>query len=310
MTSRVVYGCMGLGRWDDQPVGPEEHQRAEAAVAAALEVGITTFDHADIYGHGTAEAVFGELLGRSPDLRPQIQVQSKCGITLARGDLPGRYDLRRATIRERVRQSLERLQTDYLDTLLLHRPDPLADPAEVAAALDELYDEGLVLAVGVSNMSAAQIEALQRHTELPITVNQLEMSLLAREWLEGGVLVNTASYSAVGFPHGTIEHCQREGIALQAWGSLAGGRFTGAPRDPRDEVVTALVAALAQAHGTTPASVLLAWLQRHPAAIVPVIGTTSPERIRACGDAAAGKVTLTHDEWYDLWIAARGTPLP
>lgn len=310
MTTGIVYGCMQLGRWDRQPLGAAEHGRTEAAVAAALEIGIDTFDHADIYGHGSAEAAFGALLRRSPGLRQQIRVQSKCGIRLADGDRPGVYDLRPATIRERVHQSLERLQTDYLDTLLLHRPDPLADPAEVAAALDGLYDEGLVLAVGVSNMSAAQIEALQRHTELPITVNQLEMSLLARDWLEGGVLINTSSYSSVGFPHGTIEHCRHHEIALQAWGSLAGGRFTGLPREPQDELVAALVAALAATHGTTPESVLLAWLQRHPARIIPVIGTTNPERIRACGDAAAGRVRLSHDEWYELWVTARGSALP
>ena len=310
MSARLVYGCMQLGRWDRQAVGPEEHQRTEAAVEAALEAGIDTFDHADIYGHGSAEAVFGDLLRRSPGLRPQIKVQSKCGIRLPDGDRPGLYDLRPASIRERVHQSLERLQTDYLDTLLLHRPDPLADPAEVAAALDELYEEGLVLAVGVSNMSAAQIDALQRHTELPITVNQLEMSLLARAWLEGGVLVNTPSYAAVGFPHGTVEHCRAHGIALQAWGALAGGRFTGQPREPQDELVAALVASLAEAHATTPESLLLAWLQRHPARIEPVIGTTNPARIRACRDAAAGAVTLSHEEWYELWITARGQALP
>lgn len=310
MRSEVVYGCMQLGRWDQRPVSTEEHARAEAAVAAALDAGITTFDHADIYGHGSAEEVFGALLRRSPDLRPRIQVQSKCGIRLADGDRPGIYDLRPGTIRQRVHQSLERLQTEYLDTLLLHRPDPLADPADVAAALDALHEEGVLLAVGVSNMSAAQIAALQEQTELPITVNQLEMSLAAREWLEGGVLVNTPSYSAVGFPHGTIEHCRSNGIALQAWGSLAGGRFTGNPREPQDEVVTALVASLAETHGTTPESILLAWLQRHPARIAPVIGTTSPERIRACADAATGAVTLTHEEWYELWVTARGSALP
>lgn len=310
MTSHLIYGCMGLGRWDQTPVGAAERGQAEAAVAAALEVGITTFDHADIYGHGSAEAVFGDLLRRSPDLRPRIRLQSKCGIRLPDGERPGIYDLRPATIRERVHQSLERLQADYLDTLLLHRPDPLADPAEVAAALDGLFDEGLVLEIGVSNMSAAQITALQQHTALPIVVNQLEMSLLARDWLEGGVLVNTSEFSGVGFPHGTIEHCRSNGIALQAWGALAGGRFTGAPRDPQDELVAARVSSLADAHGTTPESVLLAWLQRHPAQIAPVIGTTNPERIRACRDAAAGAVTLSHEEWYELWVAARGSALP
>lgn len=310
MTAGLVYGCMQLGRWDGQSLGAGEFARAEAAVTAAIDTGIDTFDHADIYGHGSAETVFGELLRRSPGLRSQIQVQSKCGIRLPDGDRPGLYDLRPASIREGVHQSLERLQTDYLDTLLLHRPDPLADPAEVAAALDGLYEEGLVLAVGVSNMSAAQIEALQRHTELPITVNQLEMSLLARDWLEGGVLVNTPSYAGIGFPHGTVEHCRTRGITLQAWGSLAGGRFTGMPREPQDELVAALVGSLAAAHGTTPEAVLLAWLQRHPAGIVPVIGTTNPGRIRACRDAATGAVTLTHEEWYELWVTARGSALP
>ncbi|RJS47811.1 aldo/keto reductase [Nocardioides cavernaquae] len=301
---------MGLGRWDGQTPDATDHASAEAAVAAALDIGITTFDHADIYGHGSAEAVFGDLLSRNGGLRARIQIQTKCGIRLPGPDGPGIYDLRPETIRARVHESLDRLRTAYVDSLLLHRPDPLTDPAEIGATLTSLYDEGLVLAVGVSNMSAAQITALQAHTSVPITANQLEMSLLRRDWLEGGVLVNTAASSEVGFPYGTVEFCREQSIELQAWGALANGRFTGAPQSGNDEQVADLVAQLAEAHGTTPETVVLWWLQRHPAAIRPVIGTTNPSRIRACADAATESPRLSHEQWYSLWLAARGAPLP
>jgi predicted oxidoreductase len=308
--SRVIYGCMGLGRWDGQTPDAADHAAAEAAVAAALDIGITTFDHADIYGHGSAETVFGDLLSRNGGLRARIQIQTKCGIRLAGPGGPGIYDLRPDTIRARVHESLERLRTDYVDTLLLHRPDPLTDPAEIGATLTSLYDEGLVLAAGVSNMSAAQITALQAHTSVPISANQLEMSLLRRDWLEGGVLVNTPASSDVGFPYGTVEFCREHAIELQAWGALASGRFTGAPKSPTDEAVADLVAGLAKTHDTTPETIVLWWLQRHPAAIRPVIGTTNPERIRACADAATERPRLDHEEWYSLWLTARAASLP
>jgi predicted oxidoreductase len=308
---RVIFGCMGLGgSWDRDTYDASDLAAAEAAVQAALESGITTFDHADIYGRGKAEAIFGDVLSRSPDLRTRIRIQTKCGIRLARGSQRGIYDLRGATIRQRVHESLERLRTDHVEALLLHRPDPLADPAEVGAALTALHDEGLIGSVGVSNMSSAQIDALSAHTDLPVVANQLEMGLHRRDWLEGGVLVNTAAATGVGFPHGTVEYCVRAGIQLQAWGALANGRFTGAPRDPADEAVADMVLGLAEDKGTTPESIVLGWLQRHPAGIVPVIGTTRAERIRAGRDAATGGPQLTHEEWYDLWLAARGAPLP
>ncbi|GAB2987537.1 aldo/keto reductase [Nocardioides montaniterrae] len=310
MSRGTIYGCMGLGRWDGAPLDPGDHARAEAAVAAALEIGIDTFDHADIYGHGSAEAVFGALLDRAPGLRDRIRIQSKCGIRLAAGDRPGLYDLRPATIRAQVHASLERLRTDHLDLVLLHRPDPLADPAEIGTALEALHAEGVVRAIGVSNMSAAQVAALQAHTALPIAANQLEMSLHARGWVEAGVLVNTPAYADVGFPHGTLEHCTHHGIELQAWGSLAGGRFTGRALTARDHEVAALVADLAALHQTTAEAIVLTWLQQHPAAVVPVIGTTDPDRIRACAPAVDRSRLLTHEKWYELWITARGAPLP
>ncbi|MEV6330102.1 aldo/keto reductase [Streptomyces sp. NPDC051909] len=313
---RVALGCMGLGGdWDSDAYAPADVDAAEAVVRAALESGITAFDHADIYGRGKAEAVFGEVLARTPGLRERITLQSKCGIRLADGDRPGLYDLRGPSIVRRVEESLTRLRTDALDVLLLHRPDPLADPAEIAAALESLHRQGLVRRFGVSNMNAAQIARIQDALDglgsgLRLVANQLEMSLRRRDWLEDGVLVNTPASAGVGFPAGTVEHCLRRGIALQAWGPLAQGRFTGRQETPEEQATAALVAGLAAAKGTTPETIVLWWLRRHPARIVPVIGTTSPDRIRACRDAAVAEPSLDHEEWYRLWITARGAALP
>ena len=251
---------------------------AEAAVQAALEIGITRFDHADIYQGGRAESVFGELLARSPGLRERITIQTKCGISLD----PTVYDLRGTTIVARAKASLDRLGIDAIDVLLLHRPDPLIRPDDVAAAFEQLRSEGIVRAFGVSNMSATQITQL----DVSLVANQLEMSLHRRDWLERS--------------DGTVEHCRRHGIELQAWGPLARGRYADDP----------LVGELARKHDTTPETIVLWWLQRHPAQIAPVIGTTNPDRIRACRDAAQRDPSLAHEEWYALWRAARDEPLP
>jgi predicted oxidoreductase len=308
---RLLYGCMGLGGgWDTEPYGPAEIDAAEAAVEAALESGITTFDHADIYRHGKSEAVFGEVLARTPGLRARITVQTKCGIRLASGDRPGLYDLRGASVVRGVEQSLERLRTDHVDVLLLHRPDPLADPAGLAAALTSLHGQGLVRRFGVSNMSGAQIARLQAHLDLPLAVNQLEMSLHRRDWLEAGVLVNTPHAAQNGFPEGTVEHCLAHGVRLQAWGALAQGRYTGRQETPAEHATARLVTALAERKGTTPETILLWWLRRHPSRVAPVVGSARPERIRACRDAARREPDLTHEEWYRLWITARDAPLP
>ncbi|WP_234318271.1 aldo/keto reductase [Streptomyces sp. NRRL S-244] len=309
--TRLLYGCMALGGgWDTDAYGPADIDEAEAAIEAALDSGIDTFDHADIYRRGKAEAVFGEVLARTPGLRERIVLQTKCGIRLADGDRPGIYDLRGSTIVRRVEESLGRLRTDSVDVLLLHRPDPLADPEDVAAALTSLREQGLVRRFGVSNMNAAQIARLQRHLAFPLVANQLEMSLDRRDWLEDGVLVNTPAAAAGGFPSGTVEYCLEYGVRLQAWGALAQGRFTGRQESPDEHATARLVRELADAKGTTPETVLLWWLQRHPARIAPVVGSGRPERIRACRDAALREPDLTHEEWYDLWLTARGAPLP
>jgi predicted oxidoreductase len=303
---------MGLGGgWDDSPPTATDLAKAERVVEAALEAGIDRFDHADIYTRGKAERVFGEVLRRHPGLRERVHVQGKVGIRHATDDVVGHYDLSANAIRERVEQSLERLGADRLDTLLLHRPDPLMEPDEVAAALTRLHDDGLVGAFGVSNMSVPQVAALQAALDLPLVAHQLEMSLARAGFVEAGITVNRPESAAVDFPSGMVEHCSAYGIELQAWGAMAYGRYSGRPtEDPADTATTELVGRLAEVYDVGPEAVVLGWLMRHPARIAPVIGTTDPGRIRSCGQAEAVAAAMTRVEWYELLTTARGGPVP
>ncbi|MCF3137852.1 aldo/keto reductase [Paenarthrobacter sp. AR 02] len=305
---------MGLGgSWDGTSYGAAEIDQAAAVIDAARGIGVELFDHADIYRSGKSEAVFGEVLSRSQGLRENIQLQTKCGIRLGERGLDTHYDLSREAILERVNGSLKRLQTDYVDLLLLHRPDPLMDPHEVAAAVGQLMAEGKVRQLGVSNMSGAQIAFLQDELETPIVANQLEMSLLRRDWVESTVLVNHPEGSGYSFPHGTVEYCVANGVELQAYGSLAQGRYTGAPSaefSPAESATADKLAQLAAGKNTTPESVLLGWLMKHPAGISPVVGTTNPARIQACADSASVAAGMSRAEWYGLWVSARGNNIP
>lgn len=311
--SRLALGCMGLGgEWDKAQIDEADVREAHAAIDAALEVGVNFFDHADIYGKGKAEAVFGRVLQERPGLRSQILLQTKCGIRFAEEDgTPERYDFSTGHILESVNGSLQRLGVEQLDLLLLHRPDSLMDPGEVAEAFDRLSATGKVRWFGVSNMSAGQIRLLRSQVAQPLVVNQLELSLGHVGWLDAGVHVNEDLAREDTFPEGTLEYCELEGIQLQAWGPLAQGRFSGQPLAEASEPVRAtadLVRSLAEQHDTTREAIVLAWLLAHPAGIQPVVGTRSPERIRAC--ARALDTALTRDEWYRLYVSSRGRPLP
>lgn len=313
--SRLVLGCMPFGgSWDRSSITSEQMRQAEAAVDAALAIGITMVDHADIYTRGKAEETFGAILKQRPGLREQIIIQSKCGIRLADASAPlTRYDFSKEHILASVDGSLRRLGIEYLDVLLLHRPDPLVEPAEVAEAFGALKAAGKVRFFGVSNMSASQIRFLQRALPEPLVANQLELSLAHLHWLDQGVHVNQAAGTSANFAEGLLEYCQSERIQLQAWGPLAKGIFSGRSLDGQPERVArtaALVAELAAAKETTPEAIVLGWLMRHPAMIQPVIGTTSPARIAACADAERQAAEMSRDEWYRLYVSARGAPLP
>jgi predicted oxidoreductase len=271
------------------------------------------FDHADIYTRGKSETIFGSILKRRPGLREQIVIQSKCGIRFPEGTVPNRFDFSKAHILQAVDGILQRLAIDYLDILLLHRPDPLVEPDEVAEAFGTLKSSGKVRHFGVSNMSAGQIRFLQRALPDPLTVNQLEMSLAHLDWVDQGIHVNQKAGTDVNFSEGLMEYAQMEAIQLQAWGPLAQGRFSG--RDLADapaniQQTATLVQQLAAAKETTPEAIVLGWLMRHPALIQPVIGTMNVERIIACRDAERQAQAMTREEWYTLYVSARGKNMP
>ena len=311
--SRVAYGCMGLGgEWSSAPYGLAEIDEAEAAIEAALEAGITVFDQAEAYRFGKSEAVFGEVLSRSGGLRERIHITTHCGLGNGSGQMP-HYDLDGAAIIENVGRSLARLKTDYIDTLLLNRADPLLEPGQIASAFEFLRSTGKVRYLGVSNMSGAQIASLQKHLDTPIVVNQMEMSLGMRDWIESGVLVNDPAGNRYSFPEGTIEYCLANSVRLQAWAPLARGVYSGraSTATTQEEAATAkLVLSLAHGRDTTPEAIVLAWLMKHPAGIEPVIGTRDPQRILASQDAEHQATLMTRHEWYALWRAARGADVP
>jgi predicted oxidoreductase len=312
--SRIAFGCMHIGgAWDHTPSTDDDAANAARAVDAALESGVTLFDHADIYCLGKSEIVFGRLLRDRSSLRSSIFLQSKCGIRFAEGERTfTMYDFRREYILSSVNGILKRLNTGYLDLFILHRPDPLVEPDEVARAFDELHSAGKVRYFGVSNHSGAQIDLLQKSLTVPLIVNQLELNIVHCGLIDQGVWVNQRNI--VGDATGTLEYCRLHGIAVQAWAPLANGYLCGRAV-PADHPAAALltkaasaVTAMAKRKGVSPEAVCLAWLLRHPATIQPVLGTTDPSRIK--GACEGDSLTLSHEEWYELFVAGRGDKLP
>jgi predicted oxidoreductase len=314
VVSRIVYGCLGLGgSWKVEPLAAETRQSALRAVRAALEQGINYFDHANIYACGKSEEAFGDIWQERPGLRHQIVLQSKAGIRMPNDPEggPGRYDFRGEYILRCVEGSLKRLRTDYLDLLLLHRPDPLMEPAEVAEALAKLQASGKVRFFGVSNQMPWHIELLQHYVQVPLVVNQLELNIVHNHLINSGVSTNQDEPSWPVRGEGTLEYCRLHDITIQAWSPLARGALSGKPLEGADaRVVRAaeVVAEIARERGVSREAIVIAWLLRHPAQIQPVLGTTQPGRIAAACQADA--VDLTREEWYRLFIAGRGAPMP
>ncbi len=309
--SRIAYGCMNIGgSWDQVPLSEPTRREAVKAVRAALDEGINFFDHADIYCWGKSEEAFAAIWAETPNLRERIIVQSKCGIVME-GARPestvGQFDFSCEHITRSVEGSLKRLQTDYLDVLLLHRPDPLVEPEEVARAFDDLQASGKVRYFGVSNHTAGQLRLLKKHLNQPLVANQLELSLLHLHLFDEGVVFNQEAMHG----EGTLEYCRQHRITIQAWGPLKSGAVITGEDDPPSRAardVARVIAEMAQAKGVSREAIALAWLLRHPAKIQPIIGTTKPERIKAACEADG--VELTRDEWYRLFIAGRGNQMP
>jgi predicted oxidoreductase len=313
-SSRLIYGCMMIGgSFDDSPLNAEQRKRGRVAIEAALECGLTFFDHADIYCFGKSEAIFGEFLKENANLRDELILQSKCGIYLQNQPeegLPGRFDLSFDHIVEGVDAILKRLQTSYLDSFLLHRPDPLVEPEEVAQAFDLLHRTGRVRSFGVSNHSPAQIELLRAFVDQPIVVNQIEYNPIHTVLHDAAIHANMKRPDYGNPGEGIIEYCRLHGIALQAWGPLAKGVLTGKPSEtePRIRETATLIERIARERNVSREAIVIAWILRHPGAIMPVVGTTNPDRLRACCQGT--EVELSRIEWYQIYSAAMGHGVP
>lgn len=293
--SVISLGCMRLPELDDKGL--------DAWLAAGVECGYTFFDHADIYGGGKSEELFAAMLARSSIRREDILLQSKCGIV--RGQ---RFDFSKEYILSSTEGILQRLRTDYLDVLMLHRPDTLMEPGEIAAAFAELKDSGKVRHFAVSNMNPGQMELLRRDVEQPLIANQLQLSLCHTGLIDAGFHVNMTDDAAVARDGGILEYCRLHGITIQAWSPFQYGFFEGVfLGDAKYPELNAVLDELAEARGVTSSAIAIAWLLRHPAGIQPVLGTTSAQRVREIAKAA--EVEMSREEWYRLYLAA-GNQLP
>lgn len=313
--SRLIAGCMGLGGgWDRTTViNAAIEKQGRDFVDTAFELGINFFDHANIYARGRAEEVFGRLFKQTPSLRERMVLQSKVGIRWEDdpAGTPQRFDFSYEHIVEAVDAILQRLNTTHLDILLLHRPDPLMEGEEVARAFARLKKEGKVRYFGVSNQNRSTMAYLQHFLPDPLIANQLEMNLMHSGFAEATISFNQA---APGYPdgwEGVVEYCRLKGVSLQAWSPLARGLLTGGDLSdvgPAVVKTAALVQELADAYAVSAEAIVLAWLLRHPAGIMPVLGTSRGDRLRACAESV--KVKLTRDEWCRLFEAARGAKMP
>lgn len=312
IVSQIAYGCASLASWDKNSIGSEEIAAGERIINAAYENGITLFDHADLYAFGKSETLFGEVLKRSPGLRNKIVIQSKCGQRFSEGWQPGdpiHPDLSHKHIVESVEGSLRRLSTDRLDILLLHIADSLVQPEEVAMAFDELHASGKVRYFGVSNYSGRQIGLLKRTVRQHLVVNQIHLGLFyPYPLIEGmdftldavrGADVSQAAYPAVG-GGGTFDYCRENEIQVQAWSPVRIPMPSPEGTSER-KAATALLADVAKTKGVSPFVLALAWLLKHPARIVPVIGPQAPKHISE--NCAASLVPLSTEEWYRLLTA-------
>lgn len=302
---------MGLGgSWDTNPLSKADQKKANEVIETAISVGITHFDHADIYTFGKAEKAFGQFISNNQTIRENLFIQSKTGIELYAGPLQSsRYNLSKNYIVTHVDQILNRLSTEYLDALLLHRPDPLTSMEELADTLNILKESGKVKAFGVSNMSTAQIQLLQSYLDEPLISNQIKLSLAHSIFLDLEIWVNrTESPNEAGLS-GLLAYSQKHNFNIQAYSPLAQGLYSKTSnQSEKDKKTSQLIEELAEKYNTTLTGILLAWLWKIPANITPIIGTTNLGRIQDCVDAL--KINLSREDWYALWITAQGCKLP
>jgi predicted oxidoreductase len=287
LLSPIVLGVMKWGVWGKQ----HDAQAMLRLIEESIALGVTSFDHADIYGHYTTEAEFGAALSLKPALRDQMQLITKCGIKLVTPNRPSykikSYDTSKEYIIWSAEQSLKNLRTDRIDLFLIHRPSPLMDPDEIAEAFEVLKKAGKVLHFGVSNFTPSQFDLL--NDRFPLVTNQIQANIMHLE----------------PFLDGTLDQCLRHRIRPMAWAPLGGGDFFTKLDDPKVKRIRAVLNELSDKKSAAAIDQLvLAWLMRHPSGILPVIGTGRVERVRSA--VGAMKVEYTREEWFEVWEASVG----
>lgn len=291
---KVAVGCMRMS----QKTVPE----ARALIDAALEEGANFFDHADIYGRGRSEEIFAEAVGMTPRVREGLILQSKCAIH------DGMYDFSKEHILSSVEGSLKRLKTEYLDVLLLHRPDILMEPDEVAEAFVKLRAEGKVRHFGVSNHNPMQMQLLQKSLPMPIVADQLQFSITNSTMITSGVNVNMLNDAALDRDGGVLDFCRLNDITIQPWSPFWHGLREGVYVDnPLFPELNAKLREVGEKYGITPTGVVIAWMLRHPAHMQPVAGSMNPSRMKEI--LAGANVRITREEWYGIYKSA-GFKLP
>ncbi|MGC9212951.1 MAG: aldo/keto reductase [Athalassotoga sp.] len=293
-SSEIALGCMRIADMSVKDVSK--------LINTALEEGINFFDHADIYGGGKSEELFGTALKEMKGVREKIFIQTKCGIR------DGYYDFSRDHILEAVDGSLKRLKTDYIDVLLLHRPDALVEPEEVAEAFSILHASGKIRNFGVSNHNPMQIELLSQYLNQRIIVNQLQFSITNTGMIDAGLNVNMQIDKSVDRDGSVLDYCRLNGITIQAWSPFQYGFFEGVFLDnPKFKTLNDEMDKVAKKYDVPKSAIPIAWILRHPAKIQPIVGTTNPKHLKEI--CQASNVNLTRKEWYDLYKAA-GNKLP
>lgn len=290
----ISLGCMRMNKLSKK--------EAADVIENAMEVGVDFFDHADIYGGGESEEVFADAIGMNSTVREKMKIQTKCGIR------DGFFDFSKEHILSSVDSSLRRLKTDYIDVLLLHRPDTLMEPEEVAEAFTKLKESGKVRHFGVSNQNPMQIELLKKYVEQDLIVNQLQFSIVHTPMIDAGLNVNMRHNQAIVRDSNVLEYSRLNDMTVQAWSpfqhGMIEGPFIGNEQFPE---VNAKLQELAETKGVTDSAIATAWILRHPATIQPIVGTMNTQRLTDI--AKASDVQLSRKEWYELYRAA-GNDLP
>ncbi|MGN0486751.1 MAG: aldo/keto reductase family oxidoreductase [Acutalibacteraceae bacterium] len=288
----VAVGCMRISKMNEKEVS--------AFVDTCLENGANYFDHADIYGGGESEVVFGKAVS---NIRDKVMIQTKCGIVSGK-----MFDFSYEHIINSVDGSLKRLGTEYIDVLLLHRPDTLMEPEEVAKAFSELKAAGKVRHFGVSNQNPYQMQLLQNYLDMPLCANQLQFSVMHTPIIQSGINVNMYNDSAINRDGGVLDYCRLNHITIQPWSPMQYGFFGGCFVDnDKFKELNSVLDAIAKKYEVSKTTIAIAWILRHPAKMQPITGTTSLKRLTDCLSAA--QVKLTREEWYEIYKAA-GNKLP